>query len=129
MTVLRKGSVLYTGDTALPATCLFATPSRAYAATYATAPGARVFRLRLRRDVVLVPKRMALWAVRASNPPEEWERFGSDAPDYAAARALCRRAGQEGHRAHGIDGWVHALRSPTLGEVMLCAGRDDVVEA
>ena len=93
---------------------LYLTPHRALASMYAREGGRR-----------LVRKRDARWALTQGRAPRaEWEMFGADEGDNGVAAALCRKRTREGMWVSGLDGWIHAWSSPTLGEVMVCAPGD-----
>lgn len=122
VTVVKAGSTFYTGQIQVPTEWIFMTRSKKYAKMYADSKeGGRVFRVQLRRDVYLTEKKTAMTAINEKNDPGEWAGFGTSGPDYGVAKSLCRRARQESHRAHGIDGWIHKFDSPLTGELMLCS--------
>ena len=123
VTVLPRGEVLYTGQTAPPsAGPIYATPSRSYAETYARSkPGGKVYMLFVTSALALVQKRDARSSARPTGQRGEWEGFGQSGPDYSVARLLCGRTAKPSHTLHGVDGWVHEFRSRHVSEVLLCS--------
>ena len=123
-TRLSRGVVLYTGcvrpDLDAP---MFLTPHRSLANMYATLARGSVFRFKTTVPLTLVTKRDVVWALSRGSVEGEWDGFGSGDPDRAVARALCRRRTSDASWVKGVDGWIHKLASPTLGEVLLCTPR------
>lgn len=125
VTRLPRGVVLYSGcthpDLDSP---MFLTPHKSLAGMYAAIVGGSVFRFKTIAPLTLVTKRDVVWALKGGHVTHrEWEGFGTDGGDLPVARALCRRRASDTSWLRGVDGWIHQLASPTLGEVLLCTPR------
>lgn len=88
---------------------------------YARGEDGHVLRFKTARPLLLMRKRDVKWALKKGKVPRgEWEGFGTSEADDGVAAALCRRRAQDDAWVAGLDGWIHAWTSPTLGEVFLC---------